>query len=99
MKRAVIREQPAVLEVDTGDRRLQEVGVVQRADQLPDRARDLTRIQQRRGHLVQQRSEQVVVVAVDKQDVDRRVLQRPRACQPAESRSRDDDAGSVHCGG
>ena len=95
----MIGDEPAPIEVNSGDRSLSKVGVAQRPDQLSHRSRDLTRVEQRRGHLVEEGGEQVIVVAVDERHVDRRVLETPRARQPAKARARDDDAGAVHCAG
>jgi len=97
--RSVVRKQAPGCEVDPRDRRLEEVRVAQRADQLAHGTRDLTGVEQRRSHLVEQRREHVVVVAVDQQDVDWGSLQCPRAREAAEARARDHDSRAVHCGG
>src|SRR4029077_18930449 len=70
--------------------------VVEWPDQLSDRPGDLTRIQQCRGHLVEQRCEQVVVVAVDDEHVDRRARQGASAGETAEAGARDHDPRAGH---
>src|SRR5438067_5278711 len=93
-ERTVVCEHAPGLEVDAGDHSLQEVRVVNRAYELAHRTRDLTGIEQRSRDLVEQRREQVVVVAVDERDVDGSAPKRARAGQPAEARAGDDDPRS-----
>jgi len=93
--RSVVGQQAAPVEVDAGDLGLAEVGVVQRADELAHGPRDLTGIQERACHLVEQRREQVVVVAVDDEDVDGCVPQRAGARQTAKAGPGDDDPRSA----
>src|SRR6266852_778085 len=78
-----------LLEVGAGDLREEKVRVAQGPDQLAHRAGDLTGVENRRGDLVEERREQVVVVAVDEQHVDRRPFQRSRAGATAEAGARD----------
>ena len=56
-----------------------------------DRRRDIAGRQRGRGHLIQQRLEQVVIVAVDERDADRRTRERARGVQAAETAAEDDD--------
>src|SRR6266568_1133385 len=90
MDRSTVSHQMSANEVHAGDRSLAEVGVLQRPDQLPYGTRDLTGVEQRRRDLVEEWSEEVVVVAVDQQHVHGCVLERPRARQARKSRARDD---------
>ena len=56
-----------------------------------DRRRDVAGRQRRRRHLIEQRLEQVVVVAVEERDAHRRTLQRLRGREPAEAAADDHD--------
>ena len=91
----MVGEEKPPLQVCTMDLGLAELDVAQWPDQLPHRSSDLARIQQRCGHLVQERREQVVVVAVEEQDVHIDALQCTRARDPAEAGARDDHARSA----
>src|SRR5260370_24608816 len=95
----MLGQQAAPLEIDAGDVREQEARVAQRPDQLPHRSRDLTGVEHCRGDLVEQRREEVVVVAVDEQHVDRRPLQSPSAGEAAEAGARDHDPRPAHFAG
>src|SRR5207245_8207185 len=74
----VVGQQATGGEIDACDRRLEEVRVRQRPDQLAHRSRDLTRVEKRGRDLIEQGREEVVIVAVDQQHLDRRLLQTPR---------------------
>ena len=51
---------------------------------------------QRRGRdLIEERLEQVVIAAIEQRDAHRRVGQRARAVEPAESAADDDDVGPI----
>ena len=64
-----------VREVDPVDRAERDADVLLRPEDPPDRVRDVRRREGGRRDLVQERLEQVVVVTVDQDDVDRAVLQ------------------------
>ena len=70
------------------------------AQHPPDRRGDVARRQRRRRDLVQQRLEEMVVVAVDQRDADRRARERPRRVEAAEAAADDHDvwkrSRSVH---
>ena len=57
--------------------------------------RDLLGFEAGSRDLVEQRLEQVVVVAIDEHDVDRGLAQRAHGAQAAESRAHDDNGGST----
>src|SRR5260370_1123378 len=95
----MVGQQPAPLEVGAGEVGEQEVRVAQGPNQLPHRARGLTRVEHRRRDLVEQRREEVVVVAVDEEHVDRRPLQGSCAGQAAEAGARDHDSRPAHFAG
>src|SRR5438105_963049 len=63
-----------------------------------DGVRDDGWIERRRGHLVEQRLEDVVVAAIDERDRHRRVAQRLRRVQAAEAAADDDDTGTMSDG-
>src|SRR5260370_37621510 len=95
----MVGQQPALLEVGARDVREQEVRVAQGPDQLAHRSRDLTRVEHRRRDLVEQRREEVVVVAVDEQHVDRRPLQRSCAGEATEPGARNHHPRPSHFAG
>src|SRR5258708_5201427 len=95
----MVGQQAAPLEIDARDVGEQEVRIAQGPDQLPHRSRDLTGVEHCRGDLVEQRREEVVVVAVDEQHVDRRPLQGPSAGEAAEAGARDHDPRPSHFAG
>ena len=66
------------------------------AQDRPDRLGDVARVEKRAGYLVQERGEQVVVVAVEQEDVHRPSRERPRALQPSESGPDDHHARTFH---
>ena len=82
--------EPAGVEVDGGDSGLAEADVAGAAEHRPERVGDVGRVEQRGGHLVQQRREQVVVAGVEQEDVDVRAVERPGAGQAAEAAADDD---------
>jgi len=63
--------------------------------QRADGVGDVAGIQQRAGHLVEQRREHVIVVAVEEQDVHRCAREPAGALQAAEPGADDDHAGAV----
>src|SRR5260370_27375206 len=95
----MVGQQPAPLEVGAGEVGEQEVRVAQGPNQLPPRPRAPTRVGNRRRDLVEQRREEVVVVAVDEEHVDRRPLQGSCASQAAEAGARDHDSRPAHFAG
>src|SRR5439155_21348303 len=72
-----------------------ELGVGLAAEEGAARAGDLLGLEAGGGDLVQERLEQVVVVAIHQHDVDGRLPQRPSGAQAAESGTDDDDGGSA----
>lgn len=56
---------------------------------------DFFRLQARRGHLVEQRLEGVVVLAVDQHHFDGVTAQRPRQGQPAKAGTHDHHPGTI----
>jgi hypothetical protein len=82
----------APIEVESRHARQRHLGVLLAAKHAADRRRDLPLRQDPRGHLVQQRLEQVVIDAVDEGEIHGRALQEPGSEQPAESAPDDDDA-------
>src|SRR6266851_2174872 len=95
----MVRQQLTLVEVGARDPCEQEVRVAQRPDQLPHRASNLAGVEDSRRDLVQERREEVVVVAVDEQHVDRRVFQASRAGETAETGTRDHDPRPAHFSG
>ena len=89
--RAQRRERTAI-EVESRHARQRHLGVLLPAKHVADRRRDLALRQDPRGHLVQQRLEQMVVDAVDEGEVHGRALQEPGGEQPPEPAADDDDA-------
>ena len=73
-----------------------KVEVLLAAQNRPRRSRDLLGLEPRGGDLIEQRLEEVVVVAIDEHDLHRRTAQRPGGVQAAESRPDDDDRRR-HC--
>src|SRR5713101_788776 len=96
---AAIGLQDPVIQVDAGHLCLPEPNVAERPYQLPDRTRDLARIEECRSHLVEQRREQVVVVAVDQQHVHWCLLQSPGAGEAAEPGPCDHHPRAAHLAG
>ena len=83
------------LEVDPGDRRLVDRGVVLLLDEIAQRVPDGRRLEQPGRQLVQQRLEGVVVVPVDEHDVDVGVLQLPCGADPREAAAENEDPRSL----
>jgi hypothetical protein len=73
-----------VLQVDLLDLPEHDVHVLLAAEDPADRERDVRRGQRGRRHLVQQRLEQVVVVLVDEDHVDRAAVQLLHQVDPGE---------------
>ena len=82
------------LEVDPGDRRLVDRGVVLVLDEVAERVPHGRRLEQARRQLVQQRLERVVVVLVDENDVDVGLLQLVRGTDPGEAAAENEDQRS-----
>jgi len=80
------------VEVDRGDGCLVDGGVVLVLHEIAERVPDGRRLEQPRRELVQERLEGVVVVLVDEDDVDVRLLQVPRRADPGEAAAEDEDA-------
>ena len=83
---------PACRGIDAGHLVEQYRGVPLMAQHGPDRLGDIGRRQRRGRDLVQQRLEQVVVVAVDHRHVDGRPRQPASGFEPAEAGADNDDA-------
>src|SRR4029077_15376788 len=77
--------------VDPRDVPPADVEVLLAAQDRARRARDLFGLEPCGGDLIEQWLEEVVVVAIDQDDLHRRAAQRPRGIQPRESRADDDD--------
>ena len=82
------------LEVDPGDRRLVDRGVVLVLDEVAERVPHGRRLEQACRQLVQQRLEGVVVVLVDENDVDVGLLQLVRGTDPGEAAAENEDPRS-----
>src|SRR4029434_965015 len=78
------------VEIDPGDECLAEPNVRRSPEDRPERVHDVRRVQEGGGNLVEERSEQVVVVPVDEEHVHGSVVELPRAGQAAESPTDDD---------
>ena len=61
-----------------------------------NRRRDVAWRQRCRRHLIQQRLEEMVVVAIDQRDANRRVPERARGVEAAEPAADDDDVRNSH---
>ena len=83
------------LEIDPGDRRLVDRGVVLILDEIAERVSYRRRLEQPRRQLVKQRLEGVVVVLVYDDDVDVGVLQLPCGADPGEAAAENDDPRSL----
>ena len=89
--RALDVNQPA-LQVEPGDGSQHHLGVPLEAQHMPQRRGDLPFGQDARGHLVEQRLEQVMGLAIDECDVDGRPGERARREQATKTSAHDDDA-------
>ena len=89
----------ARVEVDRGDRRLVDRGVVLVVEEVADRVADGRRLEQARRDLVQERLERVVVVLVDEHDVDVGLVQLVRGTDPGEAAAENEDPRSLATGG
>ena len=98
-RRAVGTQHAARGQVDRGDLGHADRHVALVAQDVAQRRGDVTGREPGRGHLVEQRLEQVVVGAVDQGDVDRRLGQRPRRPQASKAATDDDDvrAAGLRC--
>ena len=76
-----------LLEVEPGDLRQDDLDVLVAAHHVTQHRRDLTRREDARGHLVEERLEQVVVPPVDQRDVDVGARQQAGGRQAAEAAS------------
>ena len=95
----VVGEAPTVVEVDksfievnAGDRADHHRGVALPVEDPSRRVRDVVSIESRRGDLIEQRLERVVVSLVDEHDLHREAPQRLRRREAAESRPDDHDS-------
>ena len=86
---------PASREVDPRHGGLVHRDVVLVVHEVADRMPDAALVQQPSRELVQQRLEGVVVVPVDEDDVDIRVLQSVRSADACEASSEDEDAWTI----
>ena len=66
------------------------------AQDPPDGRSNVSWLERRGRHLVQERLEEVMVVTVEQRDPDRRARERLGCLQAAEPASNDDDARSYH---
>jgi len=87
--------QPPRRQIDLLDLREHHSRVPLVAQDRADRLRDVRRRERRGCHLVEQRLEEMVVVAVDDQHVSGRARQCPRGEQAAETTTDDDDLRST----
>jgi hypothetical protein len=69
--RAARELDPACGEIESGDLRQQRLDVARVSQDMTQRRCDLSGRQYCQGHLVQQRLERMMVLAVDQRDVDR----------------------------
>ena len=88
---AALEDDLPLLDVEVHDLGHQHPGARIAPQRDPDRRRALARRHRAECHLVEQRLEQVVVLAVDHRHVDVGVLQPPRRRQPAEPAADDHD--------
>ncbi len=89
--RAGTRLEPARREIHAGHVEQAKIEVLLTAQNGACRFRDLLGFEARGRDLIEQRLEEVVVVAIDEHDLYRRATQRPGGIQPSESRADDDD--------
>jgi hypothetical protein len=87
---AAVERHFALVEVHTGHIAHVHVHVVGVAEHLAQRCRDLGRRQEATRYLVEQRCEQVVVVAIDDRDVERFAREPPSALQTTEAGAQHD---------
>jgi len=86
---AVAEAQPAGGGVDRLHLREHHPRVPLPGEDVADRGRDVGRVQGRRGDLVEQGLEQVMVLAVHHHHLDRRIRERPRRLETAEAAAHD----------
>jgi hypothetical protein len=91
-----VRE-PDALPGDVDGQRLREhhARVRLAAKDAPDGGRDLGGREPGRGHLIEQRLEEVVVAPVHDRDADGGVAERTRRLEPSEARAEDHDVGTL----
>jgi hypothetical protein len=92
---ALIEEHAPARHVDVTYVREQHRDVLLAAQHPPDRRCDVARRQRRRSDLIQQRLEQMVIVAVEERDTDRGIGERPRRVETAEAAAEDDDVDPI----
>jgi hypothetical protein len=90
---ALVEDHRLPLEVDVDDLGHHDPDVRLFAEDAADRLGDVRRREDRRRHLVEQRLEQVVVVTVDDDHLDRLLGQRLGRLQPGEAAADDDHLG------
>jgi hypothetical protein len=90
----VAEDQALVAEVDSGGIGQEDGRVALPAQDVAQGRRDVRRGEAGGGHLVQERLEDVMVVAVDERDLDGRMAQRARRGEAGEAPADDDDARS-----
>src|SRR6266566_8536087 len=95
---AAFREQFSARRVDARNFRQNDLGIALPMEDAADRRCDISRRQTRGRDLVEQRLEQVVIVAIDDGDIKRRLRELLGRRKAAESRSDDDDARWPGCG-
>jgi hypothetical protein len=89
-----VEEHPHSGHVDVGGVGEQHRDVLLMAQHPADRRRDVARRQRGGGHLVEQRLEQMVVVAIEQRDANRCARQRARGVQAAEPAAENHDMRS-----
>jgi hypothetical protein len=93
-QRAAVGLDSPAREIDAGDAPEAEVRVGLAVEDGAGRERDLTGIEQGRCHLVEERVEEVVVVLIDKENVDRGLPQPPDSSKAPETGSHNHDTGT-----
>ena len=86
-------------EIDSGDWRLVDRGVVLALDEIAERVSHGRRFEQPRRQLVEQRLERVVVVLVHDNDVDVGALQLPCGTDPGEAAAENENPRPLAAGG
>jgi hypothetical protein len=81
----------ASLRIDAFDLRHRHGDVRLTPEDLADRSRDVTRSEPRGGHLVEQRLEEMVILAIHQRDTHRRAAQGRDGCEAAEAAAEHDD--------
>ena len=86
----------AICQIEVARLGQQHTGVLLPFQHGAKRCRDVCRREPPRGHLVEQRLEEVKVPSVDERDIDRHATQAPRNTQPGETAANDHDAMWMH---